>query len=195
MPRNRLNPSNKTALLCTLLAALFLIILGSGCRKETDEFRRRPLSNGKVFIQIGGRKWMIDDSFPSLFSGDNAGKINAPRGEYVTEETVNGTKNKVVSFICESNKNEGKNITSQLILTYSEQGGVYSISSASGYVSKDVTNPDSTIHLTRVVSSNLKKVSRINYCWHEGEVTFEAKPKNQNISITQKISVKFIFTS
>jgi hypothetical protein len=196
MPRNRFNPSNKTALLCTLLAALFLIILGSGCRKETDEFRRRPLSNGKVFIQMGGRKWMIDDSFPSLFSGDNAGKIDPLGKSYLKFDTINGKLCKVIALTCVSESTKKNNVSCNLLIKYVEKReGKWEPTFVNGYISSNTSLPDSIFYCSKILSGEITHTHRLNHTWHQGTIYFEGKPYNSPNSIPKTCIIKFILKS
>jgi len=196
MPRNRLNPSNKTALLCTLLAALLLIILGSGCRKETDEFRRRPLSNGKVFIQIGGRKWMIDDSFPSLFSGDNAGEIDPLGRSYLSFDTINGKTCKTIGIACISSNADKQNISCNLVIQYIEGNQKTWIPiRVYGQASTDFNISDSIFYCSKILSGELTHTHRLNHTWHQGTIYFEGKPYNSPNSLPKTCIIKFILKS
>ena len=193
MNTTRFNRYGKTALLCNLLAALFLIIIGSGCRKETDEFRRRPLSNGKVFIQIGGRKWMIDDSFPSLFSGDNEGRINAPRGEYVTFDTLNSVSNMVVSFAFNSKNKNGDNVSGRLSIYYKNIGNHWNTHQIFGSFSSHPTNNDSIFQCSKIIESSYHYTNRLNLGWHNGEIQFEAETPNSKDK--KIVTIKYILKS
>ena len=175
---------------------MFLILCSvaiSGCRKETDEFRRRPLSNGKVFIQIGGRKWMIDDSHPSFFRGDNTGFLTAPRGEYVTFDTLNVNLNKVVSFACDSKRKNGANIAARFDIYYKKNGNDWEINRVFGNVSSNPTNYDSIYYCSKIIKSSNTYSHRLNWGWHQGEIQFEGQ--NSDSTVQEIITIKYILKS
>jgi len=190
------NPNRKGTQLSTLLAALFLIILGSGCRKETDEFRRRPLSNGKVFIQIGGRKWMIDDSFPSLFSEDNAGRIEIIGRSKLSFDTLNGKLHKVIRLSCESRLKNRSNVSGRLSLFFGEEGNEWALKKVYGYVSPNSTYSDSIYECSEIISGKIQTTNRLNlHTWHEGFMEFIGTPENKISNSKENIKIKFILKS
>jgi len=179
-------------LMLFLLCSTFL----TGCRKETDEFRRRPLSNGKVFIQIGGRKWMIDDSFPSLFSGDNGGKVDPLGRNYLSFDTVSGKICKTIGFACISSNADKQNISCNLVIQYIEGDQKKWIPfRVYGQASTDFNISDSIFYCSKILSGELTHINRLNYTWHQGLITFEGIPNNATNSIPKTFIIKFILKS
>jgi len=179
-----------------LMLFLLCSALLTGCRKETDEFRRRPLSNGKVFIQIGGRKWMIDDSFPSLFSGDNAGEIDPLGRSYLSFDTINGKTCKTIAFNFSSRSTDKQNVSCNLVIQYVEGNQKTWIPiRASGQASTDLNISDSIFYCSKILSGELTHTHRLNHTWHQGTIYFEGKPNNSPNSIPKTCIIKFILKS
>jgi hypothetical protein len=146
-----------------------------------------------VFIQIGGRKWMIDDSFPSLFSGDNAGEIKALRGEYVTFDTLNYVSNMVVSFSFDSRKKNGTNISGRLNIYYKNIGNHWVTHQILGNFSSNPTSYDSIFQCSKIIESSYHYTNRLNLGWHNGEIQFEAETPNSNDK--KIVNIKYILKS
>ncbi len=180
----------------TFVAVLFLITMMMGCRKETDEFRRRPLSNGKVFIQIGGRKWMIDDSYPSFFNSENQGHIDPISKSYLRFDTINGRLCKVVGFTCTGESSKKENAYCNMLIKFIEaEDQKWKPIYINGYVSSNFTLSDSIFFCSKVLSGDINHISRINHTWHQGSVVFEGKP-NVSTNIQPRLCIiKFILKS
>jgi hypothetical protein len=146
-----------------------------------------------VFIQIGGRKWMIDDSFPSLFSGDNEGEINAPREEYVTFDTLNSVSNMVVSFAFNSKNKNGANVSGRLSIYYKNIGNHWSTHQILGSFSSYPTIYDSIFQCSKIIESSYHYTNRLNLGWHNGEIQFEAETPNSKDK--KIVTIKYILKS
>ncbi len=188
--------NTKTSVVSFLMMFVLCSTMMSGCRKETDEFLRRPFSNGKVFIQIGGRKWMIDDSYPSFFSSDNKGEIDPLGRGYLGFDTVNGKVCRTIGFACISQNEDKQNVSCNISIQYFEGvKGSWTPIRVYGHASTDFNIQDSIFNCKKILSGNISQVHRLNYTWHQGMISFEGKPYNSPNSIPKIITIKFLLKS